>query len=173
MKDFSIEARKVGLIMLAIKKILRNRMFVWLKKILMNLFKEITGRSSHIAILVDEYGGFSGIVTVEDFQLKKLWEKLKMSMILMMNLNYRKSMIITIIDGNYLIDDPDDELDLKLNNINCDTISVVSVIHLLGEIPSDNPERTVTYKNLTFKITGVKGNRITKIKLLIDKSTGS
>ena len=59
-------------------------------------------------------------------------------------------------------------LDLKLNNINHDTISGF-VIHLLGEIPSDNQERTVTYKNLTFKITGVKNNRITKIKLLIDK----
>ena len=74
-----------------------------------------------------------------------------------------------IVDGNYLIDDLDDELDLKLDNVNHDTISGF-VLHLLGEIPDDNQERSVTYENLTFKITGVKGNRVTKIKLTIKKS---
>ena len=65
--------------------------------------------------------------------------------------------------------DLDDELDLKLDNVNHDTISGF-VLHLLGEIPDDNQERSVTYENLTFKITGVKGNRVTKIKLTIKKS---
>ena len=63
----------------------------------------------------------------------------------------------------------DYSLDLKLDNVNHDTISGF-VLHLLGEIPDDNQERSVTYENLTFKITGVKGNRVTKIKLTIKKS---
>ena len=125
-------------------------------------------REGDILELVDEYGGFSGIVTVEDLIEEIMGEiedeydlddEPKLQKI--DDYNY-------IIDGNYLIENLDDQLDLKLNNINHDTISGF-VIHLLGEIPSDNQERTVTYKNLTFKITGVKNNRITKIKLLIDK----
>lgn len=71
-----------------------------------------------------------------------------------------------LIDGNYLITDLIDELDLNLNKVNHDTISGF-VLHLLGEIPDENQERTVTYENLTFKITGIKGNRVTKIKLTI------
>ena len=43
------------------------------------------------------------------------------------------------------------------------------VLFLLGEIPEENQERTVTYENLTFKITGIKNNRVTKIKLTIKK----
>ena len=147
MKDFSIEARKVGFDNVDIKKILRKPYFVLETKNTDDLFKELQEDHQHIAILVDEYGGFSGIVTVEDLIEEIMGD---------------------IIDGNYLIENLDDQLDLKLNNINHDTISGF-VIHLLGEIPSDNQERTVTYKNLTFKITGVKNNRITKIKLLIDK----
>ena len=168
MKDFSIEARKVGFDNVDIKKILRKPYFVLETKNTDDLFKELQEDHQHIAILVDEYGGFSGIVTVEDLIEEIMGEiedeydlddEPKLQKI--DDYNY-------IIDGNYLIDDLDDELDLKLNNINHDTISGF-VIHLLGEIPSDNQEHTVTYKNLTFKITGVKGNRITKIKLLIDK----
>ena len=74
-----------------------------------------------------------------------------------------------LIDGNYLISDLIDELDLNLNKINYDTISGF-VLHLLGEIPDENQERTVTYKNLTFKITGIKSNRVTKIKLTIHQN---
>lgn len=168
MKDFSIEARKVGFDNVDIKKILRKPYFVLETKNTDDLFKELQEDHQHIAILVDEYGGFSGIVTVEDLIEEIMGEiedeydlddEPKLQKI--DDYNY-------IIDGNYLIENLDDQLDLKLNNINHDTISGF-VIHLLGEIPSDNQERTVTYKNLTFKITGVKNNRITKIKLLIDK----
>ncbi|WP_027088860.1 hemolysin family protein [Thomasclavelia saccharogumia] len=168
MKDFSIEARKAGFDNVDIKKILRKPYFVLETKNTDDLFKELQEDHQHIAILVDEYGGFSGIVTVEDLIEEIMGEiedeydlddEPKLQKI--DDYNY-------IIDGNYLIEDLDDQLDLKLNNINHDTISGF-VIHLLGEIPSDNQERTVTYKNLTFKITGVKNNRITKIKLLIDK----
>ena len=73
-----------------------------------------------------------------------------------------------IVDGNYIIDDLIDELDLNLNidDINHDTVSGF-ILELLGEIPEDNQERSVTINNLIFKITGIKANRVTKIKLTI------
>lgn len=72
-----------------------------------------------------------------------------------------------IVDGNYLLDDLDDELDLKLSNNNHDTIGGF-VLHLLGEIPEENQQRTVSYENLIFLIISIKGNRVTKIKLTIN-----
>ena len=183
MKDFAIEARQVGFDNVDIRKLLRKPYFVLETKNIDDLFKELQEDRQHIAILVDEYGGFSGIVTVEDLieeimgdiedeydhddepKLQKIDEydhddEPKLQKIDDYNF---------IVDGNYLIDDLDDELDLKLDNVNHDTISGF-VLHLLGEIPDDNQERSVTYENLTFKITGVKGNRVTKIKLTIKKS---
>ena len=169
MKDFAIEARQVGFDNVDIRKLLRKPYFVLETKNIDDLFKELQEDRQHIAILVDEYGGFSGIVTVEDLIEEIMGdiedeydhdEEAKLQKIDDYNF---------IVDGNYLIDDLDDELDLKLDNVNHDTISGF-VLHLLGEIPDDNQERSVTYENLTFKITGVKGNRVTKIKLTIKKS---
>ena len=168
MKDFAIEARKVGFDNVDIKKLLRKPYFVLETKNIDDLFRELQKEHQHIAILVDEYGGFSGIITVEDLIEEIMGDiedeydhddepKLKK----IDNNNY-------IVDVNYLLDDLDDELDLKLSNNNHDTIGGF-VLHLLGEIPEENQQRTVKYENLTFLIIGVKGNRVTKIKLTINE----
>ena len=168
MMDFAIEARKVGFDNVDIKKLLRKPYFVLETKNIDDLFRELQKEHQHIAILVDEYGGFSGIITVEDLIEEIMGDiedeydhddepKLKK----IDNNNY-------IVDGNYLLDDLDDELDLKLSNNNHDTIGGF-VLHLLGEIPEENQQRTVKYENLTFLIIGVKGNRVTKIKLTINE----
>lgn len=168
MKDFAIEARKVGFDNVDIKKLLRKPYFVLETKNIDDLFRELQKEHQHIAILVDEYGGFSGIITVEDLIEEIMGDiedeydhddEPKLQKI--DNNNY-------IVDGNYLLDDLDDELDLKLSNNNHDTIGGF-VLHLLGEIPEENQQRTVKYENLTFLIISVKGNRVTKIKLTINK----
>lgn len=170
MKDFVIEARKVGFDNVDIRSILRKPYFVLESKNTDDLLKELQEDHQHIAILVDEYGGFSGIVTIEDLieeivgkiedeydpDDEPKWHKIDDS-------NY-------LVDGNYIIDDLNDELNLNLNidKINHDTVSGF-VLELLGEIPDDNQERVVTIDNLTFKITGIKANRVTKIKLTIQE----
>ena len=168
MKDFAIEARKVGFDYVDIKKLLRKPYFVLETKNIDDLFRELQKEHQHIAILVDEYGGFSGIITVEDLIEEIMGDiedeydhddEPKLQKI--DNNNY-------IVDGNYLLDDLDDELDLKLSNNNHDTIGGF-VLHLLGEIPEENQQRTVKYENLTFLIISVKGNRVTKIKLTINE----
>lgn len=168
MKDFAIEARKVGFDNVDIKKLLRKPYFVLETKNIDDLFRELQKEHQHIAILVDEYGGFSGIITVEDLIEEIIGDiedeydhddEPKLQKI--DNNNY-------IVDGNYLLDDLDDELDLKLSNNNHDTIGGF-VLHLLGEIPEENQQRTVKYENLTFLIISVKGNRVTKIKLTINE----
>lgn len=168
MKDFVIEARKVGFDNVDISKLLRKPYFVLESKNTDDLLKELQEDHQHIAILVDEYGGFSGIVTVEDLIEEIVGEiedeydpddEPKLQKI--DDHNY-------IVDGNYIIDDLIDELDLNLNidDINHDTVSGF-ILELLGEIPEDNQERSVTINNLIFKITGIKANRVTKIKLTI------
>ncbi|WP_294581929.1 hemolysin family protein [uncultured Thomasclavelia sp.] len=168
MKDFVIQARKFGFDGVDIRKILRKPYFVLESKNTDDLLKELQEDHQHIAILVDEYGGFSGIVTIEDLIEEIVGEiedeydldnEPKITKI--DDHNY-------IVDGNYIIDDLNDELDLNLDidEINHDTVSGF-VLEALGEIPDDDQERIITIDNLTFKITGIKGNRVTKIKLTI------
>ena len=67
-KDFLIEAHKYhyDYTKVDIRKILRKPYFVLETKNIDELFKEMQKKRQHLAILVDEYGGFSGIATIED-----------------------------------------------------------------------------------------------------------
>ena len=65
-KDYLIKAREEGFDKVDIKSILRKPYFVPETKNIDALFFELQKEKQHIAILIDEYGGFSGIATMED-----------------------------------------------------------------------------------------------------------
>ena len=66
LKDFLHEAYQVGFENVDIKKLLHRPYFVPECKNIDQLFKELQKSKKHLAVLIDEYGGFSGIVTIED-----------------------------------------------------------------------------------------------------------
>ena len=66
LKDFLVEAKRVGFDNIDIRKILQAPKFIPENKRTNELFKELKKTRNHMAILIDEYGGFSGIVTMED-----------------------------------------------------------------------------------------------------------
>ena len=65
-KDYLIKARNEGFDKVDIRSILRKPYFVPETKNIDSLFFELQIEKQHIAVLIDEYGGFSGIVTMED-----------------------------------------------------------------------------------------------------------
>ncbi|MCL1810081.1 MAG: hemolysin family protein [Clostridiales bacterium] len=65
-KDFLIKAREAGFDNVELRGILRKPYFVPETKKIDDLFFDLQSSKQHIAVLIDEYGGFSGIVTMED-----------------------------------------------------------------------------------------------------------
>lgn len=65
-KDYLLEATKVGLSDVNIKDILRPAHFAPDKIEADKLFSDMQKNHIHMAILIDEYGGFSGVLTMED-----------------------------------------------------------------------------------------------------------
>ncbi len=172
MKDFMIEARKHGFENVDIKGLLRKPYFVPESKNIDDLFRELQHSKVHIAILIDEYGGFSGIVTIEDLieevmgNIDDEYDDHEAKLEQLDENTY-------LLDGQYYIDDLNDELLLNLESEEHETIGGL-IIDLLGEIPDedDKEERIVELDNCTFKIESVKDRRIDKVKLHIaPKST--
>lgn len=129
------------------------------------LFKEFQEKKIFIALLIDEYGGFSGIVTMEDLieeimgSIEEVHDEAEPKLEKIDEDNY-------IVDGLYSMDDLNYELDLKFDNEEFDTVSGF-VINLLGKIPEENEKLSIDYKNISFEILGVKEKCIDKIKITI------
>lgn len=165
MKDFFIEARKYGFENVNIKKILHSPYFVPETKNIDELFKELQSSKNHMAILIDEYGGFSGIVTIEDLieevmgNIEDEYDDNEPYITKVDNNTY-------IVNGLLSIDEFNEHLNTKLESEDFDTIGGF-LIHEIGTIPQNGYDKTIEYENMTFKIEEVKEKRIEKIKVCI------
>jgi len=167
MKDFYAEARKHGFGNVDIRAILHPPYFVPETKNIDELFKELQASKKHIAVLIDEYGGFSGIVSIEDL-IEEVMGNIEDEYdddepeIKKIDTN------TFIVDGMLSIDDFNDYFNVNIESDDYDTIGGF-LIDLLGRIPKGAEENDIEYENLIFKIVEVKEKRIEKIKVYVQK----
>ncbi|NLY70440.1 MAG: HlyC/CorC family transporter, partial [Clostridiales bacterium] len=167
-KDYLIEARKKGFNNVNIREILRKPYFVPESKNIDDLFRDLKASKQHIAILIDEYGGFSGIVTMEDLieeimgDIDDEYDKEEDEIIKLDDNVYR-------VDGLISLDDLNEELDINLESENSETLGGF-LLELLGEIPEENGMGlpTIEFANFIFQIEEVLDRRIEKVKLTIN-----
>ena len=132
------------------------------------LFKEMQKNRNHMAILVDEYGGFSGIVTIEDL-IEQIMGDINDEHDDEEESITKLSDNVYLINGTTEIREVNKELNLELENENYDTISAL-VIEKLGYIPEEGEKPSITIDNLLFKVELVSDNRIEKLKLIIKEN---
>lgn len=128
------------------------------------LFRELQQNKIHLAVIIDEYGGTAGIVTLEDLleeivgnifdeddEIEKDIEKLDETTFM--------------INGSTSLDAVEDYLEVELPTEEYETLSGF-VIGQLGRIPEkqeDNP--TVEFNGLVFKVEKVDEKRVAKVKV--------
>lgn len=167
-KDVMIEMRKRGIEKMDIRGMLHKPFFVPETKEAAELFRQMQESRRHMAVLVDEYGGFSGIVTVEDLveeimgDINEEYEEVEPEIERLKENTYR-------LDGSVLIEDVNEELELKLETENYDTLSGY-LIERLGYIPGKEDKAVVEEGNLLFTVEQVKDNRISKVLLSIQEA---
>jgi len=165
MKDFFSEARKHGFENVDIRSILHPPYFVPETKNIDELFRELQASKKHMAILIDEYGGFSGIVSIEDLieevmgNIEDEYDEDEPAIKAVDNNTF-------IISGKLSISDFNDYFNARIESENYDTISGF-IIENIGRIPKSTEEQNIECENLIFKIEEVKEKRIEKIKLFI------
>ena len=166
-KDYLIKAREDGFENVDIKSILRTPYFVPETKNIDSLFFELQKTKQHIAILIDEYGGFCGIVTMEDIIEEVMGD---------IDDEYDEEeeeireigRNLYIVEGSMDIDDLNEELGLNLESEDSETIGGF-LIDLLGEIPDEeNIGKEIFFENCVFTIKTVKDRRIEQITIKIN-----
>lgn len=168
-KDYLLMALNVGFENVNIKSILREAHFVPETKNIDTLFIELQKKKQHMAILIDEYGGFSGIVTLEDLIeqiVGDIDDEFDEEERVIKKIDKNKF----IVDGKVYLDDLGDETGIYLESSTSETIGGY-LIDLMGEVPKSNENYSpIVEGNYKFSILSVKDHRIEKIKIEINSN---
>ena len=164
-KDYLLEALDVGIASVDIRKLIKPAFFVPEKIETDKLFSQMQKDHTHMAILIDEYGGFSGLVTMEDLVEEIVGD---------MDDTFDKDLpdIRTSTKGSYIvkgstsIKDLNDILGLDIDEENdqYDTVGGF-IIDKLGFIPDDDCDQAVIYKDYEFKILYIEETRIKIVRV--------
>lgn len=149
------------------QQLVREPFFVPETKKIDDLLREIQENRKHLAVVVDEYGGTSGIVTLEDIveevvgDIKDEFDEIVDSRFRKIdNKNFLFEGRIPLIDACRLIDiSPDTFEDVKGE---AETLGGL-LLELANKIPKNGDE--IRYENFKFLILSVNNNRIEKVKL--------
>ena len=149
-----------------IKEILRKAYFVPETKNIDTLFFELQKTKQQIAILIDEYGGFSGIVTMEDI-IEQVMGNIEDEYDEEEEIIDKVDDNIYLVDGDVSLDDLNEEIGVELISENSETIGGF-IIDILGEIPDESDEgRIVEFENYQFKIMAIRERRIERVKIYV------
>lgn len=165
MKDIFAEIIKQGIENIFIKDIMRTPYTVPETKSIDILLKELQSSKNHIAILLDEYGGFSGIVTLEDLleevvgDIQDEYDE-NIDCIEKIDANtYIATGLVSILNLNK-------HLNLNFQSDSIDTIGGL-IIENINTIPNKYINKEITIDSVKFKILSVVGKRINKVQISI------
>lgn len=146
-----------------IKKLLKDTLFIPESKRINEVFKEMQKNKIHMAIVVDEYGGTAGVVTMEDIleeivgdiydeydPVEEKYEKIDEN--------------TYIVDGQMSILDFEKLIGVKNIETEYDTVSGY-LMELMDRVPSEEENHVIETDKLVFKIEEFDDRRISKVKV--------
>lgn len=170
-KDLFAEYARTKYTSINLDNCIKEPYFVPETKKVDQLLKELQLNKNYMAILIDEYGGFSGMVTVEDIveeivgEIEDEYDKNEPSITKIDKNTF-------VVDGSMEIDTINDKLGTDLYSENHETISGL-LIELLGFIPEEDQKNLSVVFNdeVILKELSVKDKTIEKIEItIIDKN---
>jgi CBS domain containing-hemolysin-like protein len=129
------------------------------------LLAQMRRNKLHIAIVVDEYGGTSGLVTMEDI-IEEIVGEIEDEYDLEPPPINKISDGIFIVDGTVTISDLNEDLDLDLPEDESETVGGL-IYDLVGSLPQKG--RAVKYDGIKLTVDEIDGQRIVKVRLEIEK----
>jgi len=145
----------------SIIQIMYKPYFVPEVKKLSDLLKQFQKRKEHMAMVVDEHGSITGLVTLEDVLEEIVGEIVDETDIIAPNIkNIDKN--TWIVNGKTDVDEINEKLSMKLKGKGYDTINGF-ILKITGKIPKQYDE--ITYNNFKFRVESIEDNRISKVRV--------
>lgn len=145
-----------------LRKYVRQPHFTYEYKSTKELFSEMRENRIHMVVVIDEYGGTEGIVTIEDLieeivgEIEDEYDKDIQEIDVIKEDEY-------LVNGNIKIEDLNDLIGIHLESDDFDTIAGF-VIGIVDRIPEEGEE--IEFENIKFIIENIDRNRIEKIRIL-------
>jgi gliding motility-associated protein GldE len=146
---------------LSLIKMSRKPMFIPESKMISDLMHEFQSKNMHVGIVVDEYGGTAGLVSLEDIleeivgDIKDEYDKEETEILKLSDNTFEVMGKVPISEINELL-----EIDLSSDNDDYDTIGGFIFTHT-GTIPEVG--LSFDYKGINFTVKEVENKRINKI----------
>lgn len=148
--------------------LMRAPFFVHEQKLIEDLLQEFRTKRIHFAIVVDEFGGTSGIVTLEDI-MEEIIGEIKDEFDDEESVNKKIDDNTYIFEGKLMINDACKAMGLPVDTfdeIRGESDSVAGlVLEIAGEFPQENEE--LASGNFTFVPLEINKNRIDRVKIMI------
>ena len=168
-KKILAESFTNGFDQLNIRRIMQEPLFVPETIFVDDLLKSLRNTQNQMAILLDEYGGVSGIVTLEDLLeeiVGEIDDETDKTEIFVREIAENTF----IVQGSMTLNDFNEHFDLGLSSDDVDTIAGFYLTGL-GTIPSQDEKEAYELDNNGFHIVmvndKVKNGRVTKLKIII------
>ena len=145
-----------------LKSIAKEAYFVSETKMIDELFSELRKNKKQIAIVIDEYGGTAGLVTMEDILeeiVGDIYDEYDEEEEWVKKIDENTFML----DGNVSIHDLEKILEVDIPEGDYDTLSGY-LIEELGRIPKEKERPLIETEKITYKIEKYKDKRILKVK---------
>ena len=151
-------------------KLLRQPYFTCETKKTQDILTELRRTSNSMAVVLDEYGGLVGVLTIEDIieeyvgQIRDEYDDDELKQIKKIDENVYE------VEGALNLSDLNDALELDLESENYNSVGGL-IIELLEDIPQAGD--TASVKGVKFEVLGIADNRIEKIRVEIERKSDS
>ena len=163
-KDFLPYVGKPVPSFIHLRDMLRPAYFIPESKKCSQLFREFQERRIQIAVVVDEYGGTAGLITLEDL-IESILGNIQDEYDNEAEEIFRVSENEFTVDGTTSIDEISDLTGVELPEGDYDTIAGL-VTDLLGRLPKEGEHPSVQVKNLDITVLSVEDQRLSRLLIV-------
>jgi magnesium and cobalt exporter, CNNM family len=147
------------------RKLLRPPLYVPESMTIDDLLHMLQGRKVHLAIVLDEYGGTAGMVTIEDL-IEEIVGDIQDEYDVEEPMTVRLSDDEVRVDGRASVDDLAEEFGVELNTLeDADEYDTVGglIYHRIGGVPRPGDKVELNEQGLTLTVESTDGRRVAKV----------